>query len=257
MLTNININKMNQLTSENETAKQIVSQLLENHQTIVSMISHEIRNPLTLVSSALQIIEIQHPEVINFHGWSQAIEDIEFMCNLLNELSDFNNGSTLHHSVFSLEKLLKNIAVSFAMSLDSINSNIEFTSKISLNSDNYTGDKIKFEEVILNNLFFPTIPLFTYTKCEFCIFFSFFTFSLQNLNLYHSPHTSPLKYKNSLSHLNTGRSYAFPSLYKMQKESFHMLYYFRFFFINNKSLNSSKAISFPALFKRTTSNTSE
>jgi len=46
MLTNININKMNQLTSENETAKQIVSQLLENHQTIVSMISHEIRNPL-------------------------------------------------------------------------------------------------------------------------------------------------------------------------------------------------------------------
>lgn len=137
MLTNININKMNQLTSENETAKQIVSQLLENHQTIVSMISHEIRNPLTLVSSALQIIEIQHPEVINFHGWSQAIEDIEFMCNLLNELSDFNNGSTLHHSVFSLEKLLKNIAVSFAMSL---------------NSDNYTGDKIKFEEVILNLL---------------------------------------------------------------------------------------------------------
>ena len=87
---------MNQLTSENETAKQIVSQLLENHQTIVSMISHEIRNPLTLVSSALQIIEIQHPEVINFHGWSQAIEDIEFMCNLLNELSDFNNGSTMH-----------------------------------------------------------------------------------------------------------------------------------------------------------------
>ena len=38
------------------------------------------------------------------------------------------------------------------MSLDSINSNIEFTSKISLNSDNYTGDKIKFEEVILNLL---------------------------------------------------------------------------------------------------------
>ena len=88
-------------------------------------------------------------------------------------------------------------------------------------------------------------------------YFTHFTFSLQNLNLYHSPHTSPLKYKNSLSHLNTGRSYAFPSLYKMQKESFHMLYYFRFFFINNKSLNSSKAISFPALFKRTTSNTSE
>ena len=53
---------------------------------------------------------------------------------------------------FHWKNLLKNIAVSFAMSLDSINSNIEFTSKISLNSDNYTGDKIKLEEVILNLL---------------------------------------------------------------------------------------------------------
>lgn len=46
MLTNININKMNQLTSENETAKQIVSQLLENHQTIVSMISETMKKSL-------------------------------------------------------------------------------------------------------------------------------------------------------------------------------------------------------------------
>ena len=84
MLTNININKMNQLTSENETAKQIVSQLLENHQTIVSMISHEIRNPLTLVSSALQIIEIQHPEVINFH-WKNFSKILPFplQCHLI------------------------------------------------------------------------------------------------------------------------------------------------------------------------------
>lgn len=105
--------------------------------------------------------------------------------------------------------------------------------------------------------FFLLFHFLLIRNVNFVYFSVFFTFSLQNLNLYHSPHTSPLKYKNSLSHLNTGRSYAFPSLYKMQKESFHMLYYFRFFFINNKSLNSSKAISFPALFKRTASNTSE
>ena len=88
---------------------------------------------------------------------------------------------------------------------------------------------------------------------NFCIIFQFFYIFFTKFKPVSHPHTSPLKYKNSLSHLNTGRSYAFPSLYKMQKESFHMLYYFRFFFINNKSLNSSKAISFPALFKRTAS----
>ena len=61
MLTNIDINKMNRLMEENKDARIIISQLLENHHTAVSMIAHEIRNPLTLVSSSLQVIEAQHP----------------------------------------------------------------------------------------------------------------------------------------------------------------------------------------------------
>ena len=118
VFTNIDINKMNRLMEENKDAKQIISQLLENHHTTVSMIAHEIRNPLTLVSSSLQIIEKQHPEVKKFNNWEQTMEDIQFMCSLLNDLSSFNNSSTLHHSVFSIEQLIKNVAVSFAISLD-------------------------------------------------------------------------------------------------------------------------------------------
>ena len=131
MLTDVDINKMNRLMEENKDVKQIISQLLENHHTAVSMIAHEIRNPLTLVSSSLQIMEVQHPEVKEFHNWKQTMEDIQFMCDLLNELSSFNNSNTLHHSVFSIEKLLKNIAVSFAISLDASDCDIEFSSKMS------------------------------------------------------------------------------------------------------------------------------
>ena len=116
------------------------------------MIAHEIRNPLTLVSSSLQIMEAQHPEVKDFHNWDQTMEDIRFMCELLNELSTFNNSSTLHHSVFSIEKLLKNIAVSFAISLDAEDSSIRFSSKIMSGMGDFTGDKVKLEEVILNLL---------------------------------------------------------------------------------------------------------
>lgn len=152
MLHNIDINKMNQLMEENKDAKQIISQLLENHHTTVSTIAHEIRNPLTLVSSSLQVMEIQHPEVKQYSHWKQTMEDVEFMCSLLNELSTFNNGSTLHHSVFSIEKLLKNIAVSFAISLDSEDSSIEFSSSIPSRLGSYTGDKVKLEEVVLNLL---------------------------------------------------------------------------------------------------------
>ena len=109
---------------ENKDAKQIISQLLENHHTSVSMIAHEIRNPLTLVSSALQVIEAQHPEVRKFHNWD----------------------------VFSIERLLKNVAVSFAISLDADDSDIEFTSRIEPGMGDFTGDKIKLEEVLLNLL---------------------------------------------------------------------------------------------------------
>lgn len=152
MLSNIDLNKMNHLMEDNKDAKQIISQLLENYHTSVSMIAHEIRNPLTLVSSSLQIMEIQHPEVKEFHNWNQTMEDVQFMCSLLNELSTFNNSSTLHHSVFQIEKLLKNIAVSFAISLDAADSDIRFSSKIQSNMGDFTGDKIKLEEVILNLL---------------------------------------------------------------------------------------------------------
>lgn len=152
MFSNIDINKMNRLMEENKEAKQIISQLLENHHTSVSMVAHEIRNPLTLVSSSLQIIEAQHPEVKEFNNWSQTMEDVEFMCSLLNELSSFNNSSTLHHSVFSIERLLKNIAVSFAIALDAEDSGIEFTSRIVPGMGDFTGDKIKLEQVVLNIL---------------------------------------------------------------------------------------------------------
>lgn len=80
------------------------------------------------------------------------MEDIQFMCSLLNDLSSFNNSSTLHHSVFSIEQLIKNVAVSFAISLDADGSDIEFTSRVVPGMGDFTGDKIKLEEVLLNLL---------------------------------------------------------------------------------------------------------
>ena len=131
MLNNIDINKMNRLMEENEDAREIITRLLKNHHTDVAMIAHEIRNPLALISSSLQVIEAQHPEVKEFYNWEQTMDDVRFMCSLMDELSTFNNSSSLHHSVFRIEQLLKNIAVSFAISLDTEHSDIDFSSRIS------------------------------------------------------------------------------------------------------------------------------
>lgn len=138
--------------SNNKDARQIIPQLLHNHRNTISTISHEIRNPLTLVSSALQVMEKQNPELKDIPHWNQVIGDVDFIIQLLAELSSFNNSNELHYSIFSMEKLLKNIAISFAISLDTNEADIEFSSSISDSLGQFTGDKIKLQEVILNLL---------------------------------------------------------------------------------------------------------
>lgn len=152
MLYNIDINKMNKLMSNNEDARQIIPQLLRNHRNTISTISHEIRNPLTLVSSALQVMEKQNPELKDIPHWSQVMGDVDFIIQLLEELSAFNSSNELYYSVFSIEQLLKNVAISFAISLDTNEADIEFSSSISDSLGEFTGDKIKLQELVLNLL---------------------------------------------------------------------------------------------------------
>ena len=34
------------------------------------------------------------------------MDDVQFMCGLLNDLTDYNNGHSLHYSVFQIERLI-------------------------------------------------------------------------------------------------------------------------------------------------------
>ena len=73
----------------------------------ISTISHEIRNPLTLIYSTLQMIEASNPEVLNIRHWSDLHSDIEYMKQLLEELSAYNNGQRLSPSSTDFDIFLK------------------------------------------------------------------------------------------------------------------------------------------------------
>ena len=63
MFTEKDYDKLQQLMAESPENRALIQKLLSSHQETISTISHEIRNPLTLVYSTLQLIEMQHPEV--------------------------------------------------------------------------------------------------------------------------------------------------------------------------------------------------
>lgn len=142
--------KLQQIMEESPEKKELLTRLLESQKMTISTISHEIRNPLTLVYSTLQLIESQHPEVLTYKHWSGMKSDVEYMTQLLDELSAYNNGERLNISPIETNTFLKTLSLSFASSI--VDTDITFTSKIQPNLPTISGDSVKLRQVLLNLL---------------------------------------------------------------------------------------------------------
>ena len=133
---------------ESPEKKELLSKLLASHQMTISTISHEIRNPLTLVYSYMQLIDATHPEIHTFKYWKMLRHDIEYMKLLLEELSFYNNGDHLSLSPIDGDTFFKTLSLSFAASL--VDTDIQFISSLDDCLPLFYGDKIKLREVFLN-----------------------------------------------------------------------------------------------------------
>lgn len=120
--------KLHQLMNSSPEIRELLQKLLDSQQYTISKISHEVRNPLTLIYSTFQLIESSHPETRDFSHWSELREDIEYTISLLQELSAYNNSEHLHLSTFSAQDFLGQICLSFAASC--VDTDIGFSSLI-------------------------------------------------------------------------------------------------------------------------------
>ena len=69
MFTESDYEKLHQIMAESPEKEALLTRLLHSHRMDISTISHEIRNPLTLIYSTLQMIESSNPEVLNIRHW--------------------------------------------------------------------------------------------------------------------------------------------------------------------------------------------
>ena len=71
-----------QIEGKNKTIdyKKLYQEQAKKHQLMLSQISHEIRNPVTLINSFLQILEKQHPDLSEDQNWIKILENITDKC---------------------------------------------------------------------------------------------------------------------------------------------------------------------------------
>ncbi len=150
MFSAADYDKLQQIMEESPDKKELLTRLLKSHRMEINAISHEIRNPLTLVYSTLQLIEAQYPEVLEFRHWTSLHQDIEYMNQLLEDLSSYNNSTKLSLVRIDAISFLKALVLSFASSI--LDTNIEFTSRIASDLPSVMVDPVKLKQTLLNLL---------------------------------------------------------------------------------------------------------
>jgi signal transduction histidine kinase len=114
----------------------------------LSTLSHELKNPLTLIYSTLQLIGHHYPEVTKDPLWPQLLWDVNYMSQLLSELSSLNSSQTINYSPINIRQFLTEITASFYPSTQSENKKLllNFETDIQI----FYGDEVKVREVFVN-----------------------------------------------------------------------------------------------------------
>lgn len=152
MYTKEEQDKLTELMESNEDFAYFINKTLNDCKLLTSQISHELRNPLTLIKSTAQLIETEQPEVKAFKHWAQLMEDINSMADLLMQLSLYNNSEKINKNEQDLLLVIKSVIHSFES--QAVQSGIELSLTIA-ESDipyylSYPLDQIKFKQVLMN-----------------------------------------------------------------------------------------------------------
>ena len=123
---------------------------MEDINFTIAKITHEIRNPLTLINSSLQLIERTHPEVKDFPFWSQTLEDVEYLNQLLDDLAAYSD----ERRFFMCEVDLKEVFLALEESLQPyiLTNKKNFSVHLAAQLPPIFGNPIKLKQAFLNLL---------------------------------------------------------------------------------------------------------
>lgn len=116
----------------------------------LSKMFHEIKNPLTLINSSLQLIEADHPEVKEFRFWNQTMKDIQNLRLLIDELSSFQKGNMLNITKINLFDFTEDLLESTEGYL--LETGTPLTLECTIDDLDFYADGVKLRQAIVNLL---------------------------------------------------------------------------------------------------------
>ncbi len=125
-----------------------IKKMQQDFQFTLSKVSHEIRNPVTLINSFLQLMATKYPQVEEFDYWEDIQENMMFLIDLLNELSTYNNAFRLNKEDMDLNQFLKSVAASVRPTMKYLDIELSYNGRENLPT--IQADATKLRETILN-----------------------------------------------------------------------------------------------------------
>lgn len=117
---------------------------------MLSTFSHEIRNPLALITSEMQMLSDSQPQLCFNEHWDNIMENLNYIRELLDELSRYQNAGHISLVQTNLSICLDRITSSFRPALDYLG--ISFETDIPRDLPQISLDQTKIRQALFNLL---------------------------------------------------------------------------------------------------------
>lgn len=143
--------KMDKITDNRISCRQdcpALRQMNLHYHYFVSRLSHEIRNPLTLVCSSLQLMEKEQPALRENALWDQVKDDLKDTLRLLEDLSSLNQSASLRPESLDPGAFLQKVGASCRPFL--AEQGISFSVAVPPGLPRIQADRSRLREALLN-----------------------------------------------------------------------------------------------------------
>lgn len=113
MYSTMNNDTLAYMLKSNPEMESVINSMIADHKKATSMLVHELRNPLTLINSTLQYMELKHPEAKEFKYWDQLQDLIHDMEQIMADASLLNTYNLINKEDTNLITLIESLMKGF------------------------------------------------------------------------------------------------------------------------------------------------